>query len=206
MTAGIKANADGSAAIQVGGSDAITITSGLDTTFAGTVTSTGVITSPTGVIYPLVRGTAVTASGTSVDFTGIPSTVRRITVMFNGISTNGTSNLLIQLGGSAGPIITGYTGASSYVGPSSVSTIVLNTGFVFSNWGAAANVGYGSIAFTNITANQWIASGTVGNTNSASNFVISGSISLGILLDRVRITTINGTDTFDAGTINIMWE
>ena len=50
-----------------------------------------------GINSAITAGTAVAStSGTSIDFTGIPSWVKRITVMFNGVSTNGTSNIQIQ--------------------------------------------------------------------------------------------------------------
>ena len=61
--------------------------------------SAGVTTNSGAVYDGLQRGTAVAStSGTSVDFTSIPSWVKRITVMFNGVSTSGTSNPLVQLG------------------------------------------------------------------------------------------------------------
>ena len=204
-TNGLAFSADNTGQLEVktgtgAGTTALTLDTSQNATFAGTVTTV------TGTIYPLVRGTSVAStSGTSIDFTGIPSTVRRLTVMLNGVSTTGISPLLIQLGISTGPITTGYLGASTYMA-STVATAALTSGFLFNNWVAAANLGYGSITFTNLTGNQWVGSGTVANTNTASNFVISGAIALGALLDRVRITTVGGTDTFDAGNINILWE
>ena len=47
---------------------------------------------------------------------------------------------------------------------------------------------------------------TTGNSDTAQISTGGGSISLAGTLDRVRITTVNGTDTFDAGTINIRYE
>ena len=195
MTAGIKANADGSAAIQVGGSDAITITSGL-------------VVSMNGGVGGLVSGTAVAStSGTSIDFTSIPSWVKRITVMFNGVSTNGTSNVQIQIG--AGSITTtGYLSYSAYAGSTNVSAGVgFTTGFGIS-LGNAANLYSGHFVFTNISGNAWVGSFVVGYNTSGIYYVATGggSITLGGALDRVRITTVNGTDTFDAGSINILYE
>jgi hypothetical protein len=197
LTAGIKANADGSAAIQVGGSDAITITSGLNTTFAGTAAV------PTGMLYPIVSGTAVTASGTSVDFTSIPSWVKRITVMWSGVSTNGTSNPLIQLGDSGGIETTGYLANSSDYTASGAYT----TGFgVYS--GQAANIlhGVATFALLNASTNIWSCFGVINNSNGNYVSSMAGSKSLSATLDRVRITTVNGTDTFDAGSFNILYE
>ena len=200
MSTGLKANADGSAAIQVGGSDAITITSGLNTTFVGTVAVAGSTTA----LYPLVSGTAVTASGTSVDFTGIPSWVKRITVMFSGVSTNGTSNWQLQLGDSGGVETTSYAGAATTFN-SSPTVANATTGFVIAAALAAITLS-GTVIFTNISGNIWVASGYLSRTDGATAYGTGGNKTLSDVLDRIRITTVNGTDTFDAGSINIMWE
>jgi hypothetical protein len=198
MTAGIKANADGSAAIQVGGSDAITITSGLNTTFAGTASVA------TGALYPLVSGTAVTASGTSVDFTGIPSTEKRITVMLAGISSNSTSPIQVQLGTSSGVETTGYL---TSIWQANTNNANITTGFATSvSPSLAAAVLSGHLVFTLVGSNIWVGSGVIGRTDNTDSRITGGNKTLAGTLDRVRITTVNGTDTFDAGTINIMWE
>jgi hypothetical protein len=198
LTAGIKANADGSAAIQVGGSDAITITSGLNTTFAGTAAV------PTGTLYPIVSGTAVAStSGTSIDFTGIPSWVKRITVMLQDVSTNGSSNLLIQLGDSGGVETTGYLGAGNN---SAVGVSNFTTGFGSNLANTSGSILQGIVTIQNINGNSWIASGALSRSDAAALGTTAGSKSLSATLDRVRITTVNGTDTFDAGSINILYE
>lgn len=172
-------------------------------TTASNFTQTLVAT--TGTLAPIVSGTAVAStSGTSIDFTGIPSWVKRITVMFNGVSTNGTSNLLFQLG--AGSATTsGYLGAGSQLSTSAVATTNYTTGFGM-NISNAANVVHGSIIFTNVTGNSWASNGLFAASNGAATVAVAGSITLSGTLDRVRITTVNGTDTFDAGTINILYE
>jgi hypothetical protein len=207
MSAGIKANNDGSAAIQVGGSDAITFTSGLAVTIPQSLAVTGGLTLTGNASGIIKSGTAVAStSGTSIDFTGIPSTAKRVTVMLNGVSTTGTSPIQFQLGISTGPITTGYLGSGTFLGPTTTTSALYTSGFVLHNWVLAANVGGGSIVFTNITANQWVANGTISLSSVANTFVTSGSIALGAVLDRVRITTVGGTDTFDAGSINVFWE
>jgi hypothetical protein len=169
--------------------------------------SAGVTTNSGAVYNGIASGTAVAStSGTSIDFTGIPSWVKRITVMFNGVSTNGTSNPLIQLGDSGGIEATGYLGASSSLIAATASTNY-TTGFgIFA--ALAANVFHGSMTITLIDAstNLWAASGVFGLSNIAATFTIIGNKSLSGTLDRVRITTVNGTDTFDAGSINILYE
>ena len=184
-------------------------TSGTLTVSAPLVAGSNTLTLPaaTGTISLLTQATSVSASGTSVDFTSIPSWVKKITVMFSGVSTNSTSPPQIQIG--AGSVTTsGYLGSNSLVG-SSVVTVNFTSGFGIgintSNW-LAANILHGSIVLSLITGNTWSASGCTSISNGANSFLTSGSIALGGTLDRVRITTVNGTDTFDAGSINIMYE
>jgi hypothetical protein len=156
-------------------------------------------------IYEPNLMTAVSASGTSVTFTDIPSWVKRITVMFSGVSTNGTSGLLVQLGtGSTTYTTSGYIGQANAAG--AVST-AMTSGFLVSNNMIAANTQHGIVTICNVTSNTWAESGNVACQTTANNMVISGgSVSIGASLTAVRITTVNGTDTFDAGTINVMYE
>ena len=176
-------------------------------------TPTGAVTSVntfTGAVQSvIVAGTAVAStSGTSIDFTSIPSWVKRITVMCNGVSTNGTSNLQIQIG--SGSITnTGYI--SNGFGSTSTNlqgTVSSTTGFLLMSANAAAATWYGivSIGLLNASTNIWASSGSIGRGDSAVAMVSSGGVTLSGTLDRVRITTVNGTDTFDAGSINILWE
>ena len=153
----------------------------------------------------LTTGTAVAStSGTSIDFTGIPSWVKRITVMFNGVSTSGTSNYLVQIG--SGSVTTsGYLGTGSNIQGTVINT-AFTTGFGINNNNGATNVIHGNVQLTLLTSNTWTASGTLSNSNAAVGLATSGSVSISGALDRVRITTVNGTDTFDAGTINILYE
>ena len=205
MPVGLKGNSDGSGAIQIGGSDAISISTGLNTTFAGTITATGTVAGTTGTLYPIVSGTAVTASGTSIDFTGIPSWAKRITVMFQGVSTNGTSIVQTQIG--AGSVTTsGYNSSSSYLA-TTTGTTQATTGFLIHAGATGATIlRSGHLILTNISSNIWVASGLFKSDSVADTGTSVGTVTLSGTLDRVRITTVNGTDTFDAGTINLLWE
>jgi len=152
-----------------------------------------------------VRGTAVaTTSGTSVDFTGIPSWAKRVTMMFQGVSTSGTSSYQIQLG--AGSVTTSGYACVTSAGTSGVTTGSVTSGHVFSVTPAAAALSHGHIVFTLLTGNTWVGSGVVNATGVLQFTISASSIALGGVLDRVRLTTVNGTDTFDAGNVNIMYE
>ena len=148
--------------------------------------------------------TAKTATGTAVDFTGIPAGIKRITVMFNGVSTNGTSIVQVQVGNGAA-VTSGYAGAYALtVNAASPTVAAISTG-IGTYYVSAADVRNGFITFVNVTGNVWIANGML-NNNGANVVTTSGIIGLSSTLDRIRITTVNGTDTFDAGSINILYE
>ena len=151
----------------------------------------------------ITSGTAVAStSGTSIDFTSIPSWVKRITVNFVGVSTNGTSNYQVQIGASSFTT-SGYLGASTD-GPVLTST-AFTTGFGIRTASASAII-HGAMVINLVTGNTWVAAGTLARSDGAAFISSAGSLALGGTLDRVRITTVNGTDTFDAGSINILYE
>lgn len=154
----------------------------------------------------IVQGTAVAStSGTSIDFTSIPSWVKRVTVMFNGVSTNGTSGMLLQIG--AGSVTT--TGYSSIVGVTTTSGSAgggtSTSAFYLSPNITAATTLIGSVIISLLGSNTWVCQGVTYSRGDSANYP-TGSVTLSGALDRVRITTVNGTDTFDAGSINILYE
>jgi hypothetical protein len=154
----------------------------------------------------LNRGTAVAStSGTSIDFTSIPSWAKRVTVLFSEVrqNTNGTNPFVIRLGTSGGIVSTGYVGAQGYVGGTPAAT-TMNTGFEMAFDTAIYYYG-GMLTLTNISGNTWVGSGVFAQTQ-AYTFQMAGSINLGAALTQVRVTTINGTNTFTDGIINILYE
>lgn len=157
-------------------------------------------------VQRLTSGTAVaTTSGTSHDFTSIPSWVKRITVSLSGVSTSGTSNLLIQLGTSIGVTTTGYV-SSATTPDGSTATLSSTAGMMLTEQiQSAANTFMGSVMVSIVSGNTWVASGVIGSSEPRVS-ISGGTVTLSSALDRIRLTTVNGTDTFDAGTINIIYE
>ena len=153
----------------------------------------------------ITSGTAVAStSGTFIDFTGLPAWAKKITVMFNEVSTNGTSQRLVQLGtGSTTYTTSGYLATSSVVA-STVNTTSNTAGFLIYQ-DNPAYVCSGHMTITNVSGNIWISSHVA---KLATNLSVFGgaSVTLGAALTAVRNTTVNGTDTFDAGSINIFYE
>jgi len=163
---------------------------------------------------PLVMGASVitsgtsqvSTSGTSIDFTGIPSWVKRITIMFNGVSTNGTSIKQIQLGDAGGFETTGYLGSGvQLTDATSVNAATITTGFGIRSALAADTIN-GAVVITNLTNNTWVAQGALTDSSRSAGYLVGGAKALSDVLTQVRITTVGGTDTFDAGSINILYE
>lgn len=172
----------------------------------GTVGSTGTYTVS---VSQTVASTAITTVG--IGFFNIPSWVKRVTVMFSGVSTSGTSIQQIQLGVSGVSETTGYSSMVSNVQTTSNTTrgVTATTGFILQHAGAATAFLNGNAVFTLLGSNTWTCNGSlysVDGTNGAGLNTIGGSKALAGTLNMVRFTTVNGTDTFDAGSINILYE
>jgi hypothetical protein len=153
----------------------------------------------------LTQGTSqATTSGTAIDFTAIPSWVKRITVMFNGVSTSGTSNILVQIGNSGGIETSNYLSYANQFNGSPGGSSSTAGFLIFEAW-AATTLGYGIVTITNVSGNTWVYGCCMGASDSSIS-VGGGNKTLSDVLNRVRLTTQNGTDIFDAGSINILYE
>ena len=161
-----------------------------------------------GIIGGIGSATAQNStSGTSIDFTGIPDGVKRVTVMLNGVSPSGTANICLQVG--AGSVQTsGYISNGSRIQGSACTTLgAVTTYFIIASINSAPDAQYGVVTLVKVgTANDWVLAGNVYSSNYLAVQSSAGQVALSGTLDRVRITTSNGTDTFDAGSINILYE
>jgi hypothetical protein len=156
----------------------------------------------------LARDTAkASTSGTTVEFTGIPSWAKRITVMLSGVSTNGSSSPQIQVGTSSGFVTSGYAVVGSSISGAGAGSVDASSGFVFSNNNIASTSVLGGVfTLCQISGNTWVGNGSFGDSGRQFMHLSSGSIAAAAAVDRIRVTTVNGTDAFDAGTVNIMYE
>jgi len=161
-------------------------------------------TSATPASSGITSGTAVAStSGTSIDFTSLPSTVKRITVMFNGVSTNGSSIIQIQLGYSGGVETTGYVSTAFTSNTNNASS---TTGFLLGGASTSSYTRCGNAQICLMGSNLWCFSYSGGVAVIGGGDVGGGNKTVTGTLDRIRITTVGGTDTFDAGSINILYE
>jgi hypothetical protein len=172
---------------------------------SGVVIADGSIT-PTKLSQPLTAGTAVaTTSGTAIDFTSIPSWVKRITLVGSGVSTTGGNALTVQLGTSAGPTTSGYSG--TITNQTGGTTTSMSLGFQINVGQGASDVMFINAVFTKVSGETWVASYQVAYSNATPAVRYGGGgVTLPGTLDRIRLTTFTGTDTFDAGSVNILYE
>jgi len=179
-----------------------------NTTNQVSISSGGIVTGTAGNLM-LVQGTAqASTSGTSITFSSIPSWVKRVTVNISGVSTNGTSLLRFRIGPVAGVETSGYLGSTTGFAATTLASIQFTAGFDVNDGATAAAVRNGSFVFSLLDAatNTWSMSGTQGQSNTNNAAFIGGSKPLAGTLSVLSMTTINGTDTFDAGKINIQYE
>jgi hypothetical protein len=154
----------------------------------------------------VTNSTSVSASGTSVSFTNLPSWVKRITVMINGTGTSTGSNQVIRFGSSNTSQTTGYNTTTTTTSGGGVTAVTNTTGFHLGTSGnTSSNRFYGSLTLTFVSSNNWVATATMAIPNAAQLFC-SGQVAMTGSLNSVFITSANGTDTFNAGTINILYE
>lgn len=159
---------------------------------------------PAKLSNPMTTGSVVSAvSGTYIDFTDLPSWVRRLTVNFFGVSTDGSNNYIIQLGTATGFETSSYVASTSSMGASTVASSTSTTGFVIANGNPSYTLG-GSMVFTLLGSNRWSASGMFAYPNGTIS--AAGHKQIADTLTKVRITTLVGTNTFDAGYVNILYE
>ena len=180
---------------------------GTGVTAGTTITALGTGSGSTGTYTvsasQTVASTTITILG--VDFTGIPSWVKRITVMLQGVSTSGTSGILIQIGTSSGIVSTGYLSTGIQINNASGTGGISSTAGFCLRMGIATDLQSGNVIINNLNSNIWVASGTGKNLTTAV-WTTGGDVTLAATLDRLRLTTVNGTDTFDAGSVNILYE
>jgi hypothetical protein len=150
----------------------------------------------------LIPQTAKSASGTSFEFTAIPSWVKRITIAIASLSGSSTGDILIQLGTASGYETTNYIGT---VTSATGATEAFSTGFKIVNSNAAATLHAGIITLVNIDGNVWVESGYLGNSAGTGTRGSGGYKSLGATLTKLQFY-IDGTQTFDDGTVNILYE
>jgi len=157
------------------------------------------------VLSKVVRLASQSLSGTQINTTGLPSGIKKIEIAISGLSTNGTSIPLLRLGDSGGAENTGYSDSVSVVTNTGQGTLSESSGFPVTNSNAATAVYSGMMTLIHLGSNLWIWAWNGAYTNLAASVQGGGSKTLSAELDRIQFTMVNGTDTFDGGTIQVSY-
>jgi hypothetical protein len=204
----VTSDTSGNLALQSAGTTKLTVSSAgvttTGTTSLANLTATG--TFGGGVI---TSGTAVAStSGTSIDFTSIPSWVKRVTVMLNGVSLDAATNVLFQIGSGSVDATATYNNTRSQIGSVTAGSTASATSSGWELYGdaTAAETRNGALTLVKVSDYIWVANGFFSGVTNTTTYITSGSKSLSGVLDRVRITSVSGTANFDAGSINILYE
>jgi hypothetical protein len=145
-------------------------------------------------------GSSVTLSGTSTTLTSsLPSWVKRVTLVINGVTQSSTDFLIVRLNG----VTTGYNSVAAITNTGFASSSS-TTGFIFYGTGSTYLV-YGAMTLTNQTGNVWVQSHALGFPTPPSGVYGGGTITLGSVLTSILITTPTGTPTL-SGAITVFYE
>lgn len=149
-----------------------------------------------------------TTSGANIDINSVfPSWARHIRLGFVGVSHNGTDPLRFQLGDSGGIENSGYSSNGLLAASGSAAAYAASTaGFDTGNPAAATFTLHGIVEFISADGLTWACVGNLGNPGDGRFSTFGGSKTLSAALDRIRVTTPGGANTFDAGFIIPSWQ
>jgi len=153
------------------------------------------------------------AAQTSVDFSSLPADIKTVHVTFKSLSTSATGSSgrpILRIGSGGVPRVSGqYVG-----GIGQIATVSGSGGSIFgielalsSTWTAAQSIS-GQVIFTlhDAATDEWCWNGSLFSSSVSSvTWVTQGTVNLLGVLDIIRLTTIGGTATLDAGSINIAY-
>ena len=159
----------------------------------------------------VTRATPVDFSGTSVTFTGISSSCKRVQIVIHDVSLDANVQPRIRLGhaGSGGTFVnTGYAGTMGFVATSTVGGSTMPTdsfAILTSGFGGAANINDSIIDICNVKNNIWVYRCISGLTSGVFTVMGGGHVDVGATLDRLTIF-LSGSGNFDDGTVTILTE
>ena len=146
----------------------------------------------------------VTLSGSTVSFTGLPSTTYYMQLAVSDYSQSAVSDGVIQVGTSSGYVTSGYKCAAAYLGNSTEGT-AFTSGFGLTDSASnLANVYHFFAELILVSSNQW-AYKLAGSYDSNGFLILSaGNVNAGATLDRIRLSTLSSA-TFDSGVAKLRY-
>lgn len=174
-------------------------------TSGNVLTSNGTTWASSAIAAGYTSTTPVTVSGTSVTFTGIPSTAKQVLINFNNINFTGICRMQVRLGNSGGIQSTGYN-ATNISAVTTLSGYGSNSEFPIQvNYASAQNCGVMILNLHDASSNTWVASSVTGNapTNNALQIGAGTKTISGGTLSQIEIST--SSSAFSSGSINLMY-
>ena len=153
----------------------------------------------------LTSGTSQSASGATVSFTGIPSWAKRISIILNGVATVSTGIPAIRAGAGSYEA-TGYSGVTSKIGAIGVDSL----GSALTSWDLMHETSSsifltGKLEITLLSANVYTITGQL-QYAAGSTVLVTGVKTFSGPITQLQLRMQTGADTFNAGSINIMYE
>lgn len=144
-------------------------------------------------------------SGTGNTWGSLPSWITEIKVMFNAVSLSGTDVIQVQIGDSGGLHTTGYTQGASRQSGGGNAMSVATTGFIILN-PTAANTSSGTLVISLLDPSNFVytANGSFAFPSTTETGYTGGVVTLDTVMTQIRVLA-TGSDTFDAGSVNIYY-
>lgn len=181
----------------VAGTSTLTLPTGTGTAGQALTTDGSGVTS-WATVGGITIGTAqTTTSGSTINFTGFPATVKRVTVMLNGVSTFlGSGIVRLRVFDNGVPVTSGYVGSND--------NLVFTSSFT-DNITDGAATRYWHLTLTQFSSTLWHCGGSMTRGDIANSTAVAGAVTLPIgILTGIRVDVASGT--FDAGSINVVYE
>jgi hypothetical protein len=145
-------------------------------------------------------------TGTTVDFLGIPTWARKITLVMHAVSSDSTGHLLVQIGSGSTPETTGYNNAISFAITSAgaVNTTASTAGFPIRS-AAATQAFTGALTIYGTGNNYWTAMGNFASSvGTVATSTCTGTIDTFTNVGILRVTL--STGNFDGGVMTVLYE
>ena len=147
----------------------------------------------------------VSASGSGVELTGIPSTAQQIIIAYSEVSPDSNAGQTVQLGDAGGYETTGYyytfgSGGSGYTGYYRSNTTAL---FHNDSWALSGNIYWGTIFLTKAGGNFWNIFWRFNEQTSTQHGFCYGGKATSAALTQVKFAPTSGN--WDAGQVNFKY-
>lgn len=162
---------------------------------------------PAKLSQPFTQMSTISASGTALNFTSIPSWVRKITIGLSAVSFSGSDSLRIRIGTGGVAKTSGYSSSGWVTAALASNGNTSTAGFDGAFDGTASNERNGvfTLVCVDPSTHTWSLSGTYQASGSGSGFGLNGTVTLAGALNIVTIAGTSG-GAFDGGKAVVQYE